>query len=250
MTTMELEPAVVERGRTLLKKKEATLSDVALAVTQDVTEVKDPKPFPAVPKGRTLTEAVRNVLKSVPQVFGSVQMETRRTLSEAELEQVYTEHAVLDTVCKTLKARVEDIKEIVRTHMDVDAEERNLARAKEVHRGGKLAAEATPRDSKGHFLLAQETGHPYRIPIPGTDKEYSLEYRAGKVTLDGDALLGMFERGEISREEYLGFTRETRVLDETRATNFIKRNPERGMDILAKITHQEPPSTSLYIRKA
>lgn len=241
----------VLRGREVLKKT-SDINTVASALVEDEVAAAEGKviPFPKLPKPRELTYELSEQLVKVPGVFGRVELDERRTLSEDELTALYEEHQTLDGVVKALAKRIEDLKEYVRTDMDVRAEEDNLAFPKDIVRGKATVAKATPRDRKGHYILAEGKGRPYKVPVKGTDRAYSQEFSQGKVTVDGDKLLDLYEAGEITRDELLAFTRETRVLDESKAGAALRENPERALEILKMITTHEPPSTSLYVREA
>lgn len=249
----ELELAV-KRGKEVLKKT-SNLDTVATAmVSGELTlpEINGAlKDFPKLPLEREYTTELDEQVRQVRGVFGRVNPESRRTLSDRELTMVREEHRVLDFVSKALNDRVEDLKEYVRTSIDVSAEEQGIAvpKSKVDTETGEVIVAATPRDAKGHYILAKEK-NPFKVAINGTGEAYSQEFKKGKVSVDGEKLLDLYEAGEISREEYLAFTRETRVLDEGKAGEFIRKNSERGLEILKKITTQGPPSTQLYVRKA
>jgi hypothetical protein len=106
----------------------------------------------------------------------------------------------------------------------------------------------TPRDLKGHYVVAAK-GEPERLPIPGTNQAWSREFRSGSASVDGSRLLDMYEAGDISREDYLSFTREMRVFDEEKALKAINDDPKR-LEILARLAVPGRPSTAMFVRKA
>lgn len=247
---MSQEVAVL-RGREVLKRT-SDINTVASALVEDDLPATDGQviPFPKLPKPRKVTRELQAQMDRLPGVFGWVELEERRTLSDAELEELRTEHKTLDEVMTALRKRIEDLKEIVRTDMDVRAEEDNIAFPKDIVRKGVVVAKATPRDSKGHYILAKGKGQPYKVPIDGTGEAYSQEFRQGKVTVEGEKLLDLYDAGKITRDELLAFTRETRVLDESKAGAALREDPERALEILRMITTHEPPSTALFVREA
>lgn len=246
---MGTELAVLNRGKEVLKKT-TDLNTVATAMVTDELAVQETTPFPKIPGARELTEDLRELIASIPGVFSQVNLDERRTLKEHELVALRKEQKALDTVVKALDKRIEDIKEIVRTGMDADAEERGLAIPKAIVKRGQTVEQATPRDKDGHYILAKGKGRPYRLPINNTGEVYSQEYRNGSVTVDGQKLMEMHERGEIPRDVMLAFTREARVLDEAKAAAYIRDHPEEGLEYLKAITTIGTPGTSLCVRKA
>lgn len=247
--------AAIERGRIALKSDDATLGTVAKAmVDADVADAPlapEAQPFPDLPKRVELTDKVRRAMNALPKLFGAVQPELRRTLSDRELNDLYFEREAIRTVTTALSGRDDAIKETVRNHMDADAEERGVAvpKAQVDKKTGEVIVPATPRDSHGHYVLATPEKRE-EVPIPGTNQMFVREYRRPSVSVDLSALLKMYEDGEITREEFLGMTRETRVLDEGKVWNFVRRYPERGLELLGKITKHGAPGTNFNVRKA
>jgi hypothetical protein len=243
MATKELELAY-QRGKIVLEKKGSVTQVAEALVTEEVELPLTGRPFPELPHVREISTSLERKLNEAIDWYGTVNLTERRELTDAELLDLFTEDEILSTVTKQLDLRIKDLREIVRVHMDVRAEEQGRAVARP-----HVGVEATPREPKGHYLLASAQ-NAETVLIPGTDKAYSAEYKRGAVTIDADELLRLYETGKINREEYLAFTRETRVLDETKAGKFINDNPERGMEILKLISKAAAPSYSLYLRKA
>jgi hypothetical protein len=233
-TATELSP-IVKQGSLALKDKDATLASVVSAVLAVMPEVEAVVPVPKVPQPLVLDQETKEALSQVPAVFAAVQPETARVLTETEVASLYLEREVLRKVTDVLDGRDEAIKEYIRNHFDriVEAE-------------GK--AESAAIDAKGHYVVATK-GNPERLPISGTNKAWSREYRAGKPSVNGERLLEMYEAGEISREDYLAFTRETRVFDEDKAYAAIVAKPER-LEILANLAVPATESTSIFVRAA
>lgn len=210
-------------------------------------------PFPPVPQTPILTDEDKAALVRLPEVFGKVIVEQRRRLEDDEIAALYDEREVVKQVMSVLDGRVEVINENVRTHVDVDHEERGIAVPKDFVREGKVLTEATPRDAKGHYIFARPQ-QPTRVRIPGTNMDFSLEYRKGSdsgVTIDSNHLLDLYEAGEITREQYLAVTREVRVFDEKKASAAILRD-ETLLEVIAKVTKRVAPGkpgTNLQVRK-
>jgi hypothetical protein len=233
--TAELSP-LIKQGQIALREG-ASLAAVAAAMLVEMPEVEALAPAaPTVPAPVELTPEVKQALEQMAEVFAAVQPTERRRLSDTEVAALYIERDVVKKVGEVLAGREENIKEYVRNHLDVVAEETGRTDAN------------TPRDSKGHYVVA-EKGKPERLPIAGTNQAFSREFRSGKASVDGSRLLDMYEAGEISREDYLSFTREMRVFDEDKALKAINDDPKR-LEILARLAVPASPTTSLFVRKA
>lgn len=258
MTTTEI-VSTVTAGKIALRNGEKTLLQVAETLIAPPAPLHvpstEPEAFPAVPETKVLTAEDKQALLDLPKVFGKVNLETRRTLGEAEIKKVYVEQEVLKRIVKVLAGREDNLKEFVRTHVDVDHEERGMAvKADVLSDDGEVIVEATPRDKSGHYIFATP-GNPTRVNIPGTNKAYSLEYnkgRSGEVYIDDNALLDLYETGEITREQYLALTRERRVFDERKAEAACAKD-EALLEVIARVTRRKgetAPGTALNIRAA
>jgi len=203
---------------------------------QDLSEVS----FPPVPGEVVLTDDVKKALRRLPEVFATVQPTERRALTEEEIKAVEDERDALRKIASLLTSRDEDLKTLIRHHMDVSAEQ-----------AGKADPETTDRDAHGHYVIAGP-GNPERVPIPGTNLDYSREYRAPKIGTDTSVLADMEAAGEISRETYLAMTREVRVFDDTKTIAALANKPTLRGEILTAIqrmTKPGKPGTSLFTRK-
>lgn len=203
------------------------------------------------PEQIEMTDEAKAALDALPSVFNQVAPDGPRVLTDEELVALYGEQQILRVAMTPLKERDDVIKEIVRHHMDLVAEEANLAVPKDIVRDGQVIAPASPRDAHGHYVIASK-GKPERVRIPETNQAWSREYREGRINFADAAtdLLDLYEAGQISREEYLAFTRETRVFDETKAMDALRKDPERYVPILARIARRGTDGTSLFVRKA
>jgi hypothetical protein len=222
----------------------ATLNDLAAQVVpvSAPQPVVIGRPFPPLPAQPELKSAEREALDVLPNIFAAVRVKTRRSLAKKERSALMKEVAVLGVVAKLAKDRLEAIKELARTAMDVEAEREGRAFPADLP-----GHPATPRDQFGHYLLARPE-HPERL-VDET-LAWSQEYAQGSALPAGSLLAEAHRNGTITREEWLGFTREERVLNEERAMAFIGKNPERGLAILKMITQRTEPTSRLNIRKA
>lgn len=233
--TTELSP-LIKQGQIALREG-ASLTAIAAAMLVEMPEVEAlPPAVPTVPAPVVLTPEVKDALAQMTEVFAAVQPTERRRLTDTEVAALYIERDVVKQVAEVLDGREENIKEYVRNHLDIVAEESGMI------------DENTPRDGKGHYVVASK-GNPERLNIPGSNQAFSREFRSGKAAVDGSRLLDMYEAGEISREDYLAFTREMRVFDEDKALKAINDDPKR-LEILARLAVPASPTTSLFVRKA
>lgn len=187
----------------------------------------------------TVTPKLRNALKLLPAVFGKVQPAEARELSPDELVAVTDEATTIQSMAKDLGARLKAIQATIRNHQDAQAEKDGTAEGKTRVADGVAA---------GHYLLGTP-GQPYVTEVEGYETGWQQRYVKGESAPDFDLLLGLYESGKITRPEFLSFTREVRVLDENKMATAIRKNPGRGLQILALITRKGAPSASLYAPK-
>lgn len=234
--TKELETQV-KRGIVALDKN-ADLDLKALATAMMADEYEPPKveAFPELPKVRQLTDAARLAMTKLGEVFGRVQPTERRALDRVERAALVLERETIRQVQDELKGRDEAIKETVRTDMDVQAE-----------RDGRANPLTTERDRHGHYLLCGPQ-KPDVLQVPEVNGRWERIFSKGKTSVSTDALLAMYEQGSISREEYLAFTEQVRVPSERKIMAFIRQHPERGLELLAQVTQQEPPVVSITFK--
>jgi hypothetical protein len=225
---------VVKNGGSLKEVQSALLGTTPAPVAE--------VPVPKAPDAVVLTDEVKKALRRLPEVFAEVQPVSRRALAMPEVEDVYAEYETLTAITDLLVTRKEALKEIVRNHMDVTAEEAGAA------------GEETLRDSKGHYILCAPK-NPERARIPNTNQEFSREYRSGSISLNPRVLVEMLEEGTLSREAYLAMTREERVFDEskTMASLSSAKHADLRLEIMTaiqKMTTVGGPSTALFVRTA
>lgn len=204
-----------------------------------------PEDFPELPTPLEATEEIRKALRTLSQTFNKVTVSDRRTLSTEELAQIGVEYEAIQKVIKLIKTREDQVKEIVRTHQDVEAEEQGQAFPYDITRHGKVIAEATPRDANGHYLLAAK-GTPNDLAIPGTTLKFSNQFSSGRTTENLGAIEQMFLNGEITEAAYKEMTITRRVPDADRIKSYVIRTGE--VSILSRIVKKGRDSQSLYLR--
>lgn len=232
MTRAALEKSI-RRGKLALKdatKLSDILAELSDADFQPVGEL----PFPPVPEKIKITDRVRDALIKLPTVFNSVEPRSRRTLTKAEVADLYEENDTLQAIETLVKKRREALKEYVRTHLDIQAED-----------DGHADERTSPRDSHGHYVLGGPE-NPEKLPIPEANLNWVREYRAPKITLE--ALENAEADGLIDHETLLAFTTQTRAVDEDKIFAAIRKDPEL-LEELALVTRSLRPSSAINVRK-
>lgn len=194
-----------------------------------------PAPAPQV----NFTDVLRKALKALPDLFGMVMPDRPRALDRHEIKTLTDEAAAIDTILKELNARKEAIGESVRHHQDFQAEAAGLPE------GAVRIADGV---AKGHWLVAKK-GEPFETPVDGYTDSWQQRYVAGSVSVNGNAIFGLEADGTVTREEYLACTSAKRHFDAGNMEAFIRKNPARGLAILARMTTRSAPSASVYAPK-
>lgn len=242
--TKKLSQSDIESARVMLRDGDEDLStilDTLTSTSYALTSKTKNEVVQAAPSSVKITGEVREALVLLPQVFGKTLVEDRRTMTNTEVSDAYTEFKTLRTIAATLKQREEVLKENVRIHMDVAAEQDGDA------------TDRTPVDASGHYILPAP-GDPVRLPVDGSNEEFSLEYRSGRkgtVSVSSEALLEAYESGQITRDQYLSLTREVRVFDEEKASQAILKDTSL-LQVVREATRRSgatEPGTSLTLRK-
>lgn len=247
----EIEPYLA-KGRIVLKESAdfVKVRDAMTALPEVDTERKEMVPFPAPPSAPVLTDDVKQALARLKDVFAVVVPDERRALTEEEQKALYDEREVLSSIAELINDRQEDLKVIVRTHMDVTAEQAGKAFpvATDDEDGHHPATE---RDAKGHYILARPQD-PERVHIPGTNKDWSREYSKGSLTFNPGVVEEMLESGEISRDAYLAMTKGMRVFDQNKAMLAAQKKDLQDdvLKVIKRGTGYSAPRTSLFVRKS
>lgn len=239
----ELEPVAVgliELARTNPFAGLQTFSDLLVPESELDEEA---QPFPDLPEQVELTPVARAALNRLAKVFGGLSIRTRRALTGQELRALTDEAMTIADLEKVLAARLAEVKEIIRVHLDVEAEEAGVAVSK-----ARRGVMATLRDRHGHYLLGREKV-PKEIPVPGYKRGWKQSFVSGgaKTAPTPAELLKLYGDELVTRAEYLAVSREVRAFDPDRAMAFVRRNPERGLAILRALTKREGPGSALHM---
>ena len=193
-----------------------------------------PTKEPKFPGHLAVSDKVTKAFREVGKLFNKVAPIEKRELEEGERAHLLAEYEYINDVLTLLAQRKENIKEYVRNHLDAQAE-RVLG----------SAAQDVPRDSQGHLLLAQ-AGEPATVTGPGTNAKFSNEYRNGATTAHLDRVEELRDAGEISEDTYKAITKQVRVPDEERITDYVLRTGDT--DLLAKLVDKGRPTQALNLR--
>lgn len=225
--------------------KDAPIDKVAEELLGAVPQDEAPAEFPELPVPLTASKEIRDALRTLSQTFNGVIVTDRRTLTEDEVAAIGKEYEALQQVIKLIGEREEQVKEIVRTHQDVEAEEKGLAFPKDVTLNGNVVAQATERDAKGHYILATK-GSPQVTEIPGSTMKFSNQFTSGRLTKDLAWIERAYLAGEIDEETYKACTVVKRVPDADK----VKAHALRTCDtsVLANIVKRARNYSSMNFR--
>lgn len=237
--------------RTFTDSKRLELSAAAFpafvqqVLDADLSAEQAPESFPELPGELAGLKELESALAVLPQLINKVAPERRRVLDRQELKDLGAELVAIADILAVLGQRDQNIRETFRVHQDAKAEEEGRAFPHDVTRGGRLIHKATPRDAKGHYLLAAPQ-EPEVTKIPDTVVEISNQYTSGRLTTNLEALTALHEAGEIDRKTYLAISTEKRVVDPEKLRAHTLRTGDASL--LAKISKRGLPSSSLNIR--
>lgn len=227
--------------------KEAPLKEMATELLEVVplADVEIPEDMPAPPESVTITPEVRKALKTLSSVFGTTVIAERRTMTPEEIAAIGVEYEALKGVSDLLKRREEYVKEVVRIHQDVEAEEAGIAHPRAIRHNGNVIAEATVRDPHGHYLLAAK-GAPRDTPIPGTNLRFSVQFSSGRATEDLGAIQRAYEAGELDEATWKAVTVIQRVPTAEKVRAYVLRTGRTSL--LSMIVRKGRDSAALYLR--
>lgn len=197
-------------------------------------------PLPAkLPSPAKITDDERTALGKLTRVFGKVVPTERREITAAEVDLLLEEREVLKTIEGLVERRKDDIRTTVLNHFDL-AYEATLPRD---DNGAPVVPDDVYRDKDGHYVVGQH--------INGAESEkcFSGEPRKGSVVVTAADLEALEGQGEITHEDYLSMTEQTRSFDQNKAMLYLKRKP--GLIAkLAKVSRRGTPTINVSPRKA
>lgn len=188
------------------------------------------EPVPAVAQ---ITNRQREALERLPQVFGQVVPQERRTLQPAEVSALVEEKETLAELKKLYESRQEGIRHTIFNHLDL-----------EVEAALGEGQEPPPRCKDGHYAAKGEVR-----ATPTAGKKFTREVRTGQPVLDVDELRRVVDDPEVEfdHDDFLEMTTQTRVVDENKVMLALKRNPNL-IHAVRRATKMGDPTAALYLR--
>lgn len=185
-----------------------------------------------------LTDADKEAMALMVQVYGGVCPTERVTLTPAELAQIMKERRIIDQVAKAVDNRKEGIKTIILNHFDVTFETEGVV------------DEMTPLNPEGHYLVMGN----HKIPAEGTNHVWSWEVsKGGNPQLSEEKLYELChtEGSGLTHKDWLAMTyvpEVSRRFDEAKTFDYIKSHPE-VLEHLEGAMDVPNPRGALFTRK-
>lgn len=191
-----------------------------------------PPAEPKMPKHVNLTPEVLALMRRLPDLE-RLHLAARKVLTEDQVRALSAEDDAISGIQAYLEKRQAEVRETIRIHLD------------EMARAGGLVRADTPHDRYGHVILARPE-EPWELDVPGFAVPWQQRYKSGKVTVSLDELEIMRDRSLITVAEFNALTRQVRILDPGKVTEFLRRNRARGLAIIRAATTIGRPGASLY----
>jgi hypothetical protein len=220
---------LIRGGKTLSVSELAALL-AAPAAPGEVTAAKLPKPS-------RLPDAAKVALERLPEVFSTFTLTEPRPLSAQERADLTREAVTISEITGPLKDRLEQIKALIEVHLDETAPE-----------GTPLI---TTGKHAGHALRA-EPEQPFEVQVPGFEQPWKQQYTKGSTEPQMARLQDLLVQGKITRDEFLACTSVPdvpRQLDEAKIGKLVRKDPQRGLEILAAISVTSAPTASIVSPK-
>lgn len=212
-----------------------TIETIGSTPAIDLTALLDATTEPKAVAG--LPKAVRAALTALPRVAGTVRVpDAEHPWGPADVQAAERAMDAARTLQNYAKSLADTVTEAALAHVDLLAEARAAA-------DPAFALDGLPRNSRGHLVF----GEPVRIPVPGTDRVLSVEYRHGAPNLAPEDLLALRRAGKISRKEYRRMTRTVTVVDPAALKAATGRDPGLA-DRLRGAWKAATPSISVHLR--
>lgn len=216
---------LIQRGKVALSDPKVTdLKSLAQRLIDE--PVLTNTAFPDLAPKVEITAEDAAALVALPAVFGKVQPTERREITQDEANALMKEAQVLKTISDLLDGRDEAIKTIIRHHLDVQAEKEGVA------------GPDTPRTPSGNYAV------PGVVDAPETGQRFTRILTKGTTSINSARLKELYDAGQVSREQYLAFTREERVFDEMKAREAIRKDNSL-LGLLARITTRSGVNTQV-----
>lgn len=229
MSDAELVPTA--QVSALLAKPKVTVSEVLRVAKGDAKQIALAQtPLPKNPGlDEEAWEAVvvaRDLLDHQPVP------DRRRMLSEVELERLTRTYDAVQKALAGLNRSRDQIKTTAFNHFDAVALD-----------DGKVTTD-TAFTKEGWAIIADKES----AIVEGLPVKLTREVTGGKVALTVEGLHALVEDGVIEQADLLKMTRQKRVIDEARALEWIRQNPERAA-ALVEATETGSPTAQFWLRK-
>lgn len=225
--------AAVEEVRKSLLRQGVSVAEVVRSL--QLAEREEPQaPVSKLPVAVVPNEDQHAALENLAAMLAETHWpQSRRALRVSEKPHFLR----LLRVTKTLKRLVEGLeRQALRptwfNHFDCMAE----------HTG--IASEDTPRNGDGWYLLADaDNGIVHGEPTKAT-----RELRRGQATITVEDLQELEKDGEITHQDFLALTKQTRVIDEERFLTTLAQRPHL-LPAIQQATTVAMPTAQLWSRK-
>lgn len=223
----EIVPAAITG---LLAKPNTKVHDVLKAAVAEAPLAETAStPIPTSP---ALSDDARVAVKRIVDKLELLDLpNSRRQLSPQEMHDVVATFITLDEAIKGLGVSKEQFKAALFNHFDQVAVQE-----------GKITQD-TRLTKEGWAIVEDKVS----AAVPGLDKKATREVRGGTPSLTAEALAELVAAEEISHEDYLAMTRQTRVAEEAQVLEWLRKNPGKAAT-LAKAVTTTTPSAGLYLR--
>lgn len=174
-----------------------------------------------------VTDSVAKAIREIGKLFNKVAPESARALDQAEIAHLTAEAEALVELGKLFGTRLDNIKEYVRNHADST---------------GETTGE---KDSQGHNVVSAPK-EPFVVKVPGSNTHWSNEYRNGTVSNKTNKIQDMYDKGELTHDQYLALTTQVRVPDEDKIRDYVLKTGD--LELLEKLTEVGRPVQALNLR--
>jgi hypothetical protein len=195
-------------------------------------------PPPKLPLAAKINDDQIKALTRLLEIFGSVVPSVRRALEPRERASLMEERQTLGVVENMVESRKDGIRTTILNHNDVTRESGN---------GGKPLRDALI-DKDGHYLADDKD----IVAVPDSDKVFSWETSRREPEINLDRLKALSEDPavpEFTHEDWLAMTVQTRVWDENKTMQHLKKNPKL-LSVIARAAEPAVTRGALYVRKA
>lgn len=231
MTELVPTPSIEGNVRKALIKPKATVSDV-LKAAKPQTDVVELAQTP-LPKDPSLNEDAFGALERIASQLAELRLpDRRRVLTQPELEQLTRTYSDLQDVLSGLNGSREQIKAAAFNHFDAVAAE-----------DGKITVD-TQHTKEGWAVVEDKES----AVVKGLDVKLTREVSGGKLDLTVEGLRDLVEDEKLDQADLLAITRQTRVVDEARALEWMRKNPGRA-HLLVEASTVGRSTASFHIRK-